>query len=465
MSALQLLLALLVATSLPTRVQAADTPKRPSALAIQHLDESTSALRWSGSAGTFRAQAVKLNRRGNPRPTTSRICTAVLSQAGPGQCSVARLSPGRWRIRVTHVTGGSAAIRTKTLVIPIMQGLPTSYATCAGEATSVKEAAYNCLRDWKPKMEKYPGKVVYHFSPSITASEKASIKEVTEFVLTRADPYIELAGYAPEFHVFYNMDSPKSCRRLYQSWAGTKNKSWLWERSGYQCSQGGWGGNGVGSDIPQTTSAGVSIPRSDPKSDQRFGPSGEWSNFEFYTYWVLAAEERYGFHGTASEVRYKNQIAYLDAFPYWVGYISGTAMGNASGIQLLNASLEQYHQVFVGSLSGRQATWQPTVTDRRFGPGAQIDLPGLEAEVPWRYDIQFLATQYVTAMFGPEWVDRVLIPSLMREEGPLNDYDAFQQKADRVAKMIWGGTWGEFEAAIDEYVISELKALGVKGLK
>ncbi|MFM8403104.1 MAG: hypothetical protein ACKN98_00975, partial [Candidatus Limnocylindrus sp.] len=100
MRARQLLLALLVATSLPTSVQAADMPKRPSALAIQHLDESTSALRWSGSAGTFRARAIKLNRRGNPRPTTSRICTAVLSQAGPGQCSVARLSPGRWRIQV-----------------------------------------------------------------------------------------------------------------------------------------------------------------------------------------------------------------------------------------------------------------------------------------------------------------------------------------------------------------------------
>jgi len=45
-------------------------------------------------------------------------------------------------------------------------------------------------------------------------------------------------------------------------------------------------------------------------------------------------------------------------------------------------------------------------------------------------------------MFGPEWVDRVLIPSLMREEGPLNDYDAFQQKADRVAKMVHRGQVG-----------------------
>lgn len=348
---------------------------------------------------------------------------------------------------------------------PLMNGLPTTFAPCAGNARTVKRAAYNCLRDWKPTMETYPGKVVYHFSPSITSDEKAAIREVTEFVLARAADYIELVGFAPEFHLFYNMDSPKVCKQQYQSWAGTMNKSWLWENG--QCKSRGWGGNGIGSDIPQTTSAGVSIPRSDPRTVNRFGPSGEWSNFDFYTYWVLPAEARYGFIGSYSEFRFADQSTYLRALPYWITYISGTTMGNAAGIQMLNSSLEQYAVTTLSwrALNGERATWQPSVADPRFGPGSQIDLVSLEEEIPWRYDVQFLATQYITAMFGPEWIDQVLIPSLLSEPGSLDDADAFRDKADRVAAKVWGGTWGEFEAAIDEYVIAELKALGVTGLK
>ena len=85
---------------------------------------------------------------------------------------------------------------TPSPVVPLMDGFPTGFAPCAGNAETVKQAAYNCLRDWKPERGEYQGEVVYHFSPSLSPSRQAKIKEVTMFTLSRTEGFVEYMGFS-----------------------------------------------------------------------------------------------------------------------------------------------------------------------------------------------------------------------------------------------------------------------------
>ena len=321
-----------------------------------------------------------------------------------------------------------------------MDGLPTTFASCAGSAKSVKRAAYNCLRDWKPAMETYPGKVVYHFSPSITAAEKRAIREAAEFALVRAEGYVAALGYAPEFHVFYNMDDASECRKLLKSWPGTANIVWIYQQGG-MCASDGFGGNGIGSSIPGTTSAGISTPRNHEVYS-------DWV-FPFYTYQVLP-------HEIVS--------AFPDGrlFPHWVWYAASRAAWQAAGIQILGDDLGAYHRGLLPEAG--KATWQPTVKDPRFGPGPALDWETLSDEIPWQYAVMDLGSQYVTAMFGPDWIQKVLYPVMLAESNS-NPNATFRAAADRVANQVWGGEWNDLESAVDTYVLDEFRKAGITGLE
>ena len=144
-------------------------------------------------------------------------------------------------------------------VVPLMDGFPDGFAPCAGNAKTVKQAAYNCLRDWTPQRGEYQGEVVYHFSPSLSPTQQAQIKEVTMFTLSRTEGFVEFRGHSPEFHLFFNIDGKEECKRMFQSWGGTNKKTWLWDREGSLCTSDSYGGQSVGSDIRKTNSAGVNI--------------------------------------------------------------------------------------------------------------------------------------------------------------------------------------------------------------
>ena len=297
-------------------------------------------------------------------------------------------------------------------------------------------------------MEKYPGKVVYHFSPSITASEKAAIREATEFALVRAEGYINTAGFAPEFHLFYNMDDWEACEALLKSWSGTADVEWLYAGDFALCSPNGFGGNGIGSLLPGTTAAAISTPR----NHENF-----WEGtFAYYTYRVLP-------HEVVSAMPYASRLGpvALNVAPRWIMYAASRAPWQAAGIQLLGDSLEDYHDDVIPQPGA--ATWQPTVSDARFGPWPE-DLQSLMSETPWFYAVVDLASQYMTAMFGPDWIQKTLFPIMIREDTGVDTINAFRREADRVAQRIWGGRWSDLESAVDEYVITEFRAAGITGL-
>ena len=343
---------------------------------------------------------------------------------------------------------------------PLMNGLPTTFAPCAGAAKTVKRAAYNCLRDWKPQMEKYPGKVVYHFSPSITASEKAAIREATEFALVRAEGYINTAGFAPEFHLFYNMDDWKACQKLLKSWRGTAEEPLAWEEL---CTLQGRGGRTLGSSIPKSLGVAISTPRA----------TAQASDFSFHTYQVLPAEIVATMIFAVGETRLRRQASVIYVAPLWVEYAASMAAGRAAGIQLRGDSLTRYDLTQLPA-PGR-VTWQPTVSDPRFGPWPATDWASLSSENPWQYSIMDRASQFMTAMFGPDWIQQTLYPIMLKYSARRamfnNDFTAdqvtaaFREEANAVAQEIWGGTWGELEALIDAYATREFKSLGLTGLE
>ena len=93
------------------------------------------------------------------------------------------------------------------------------------------------------------------------------------------------------------------------------------------------------------------------------------------------------------------------------------------------------------------------------------------AEEPNNYALIDLASQYVTAKFGPEWVQRQLWPTEIRylwpvmKQGYVDGSGDFRPAIDRVAYRLWGGKWSDLETAIDAYAVSEWRKHGWTGLK
>jgi hypothetical protein len=369
---------------------------------------------------------------------------------------------------VTQASGSWSNSREEHTELNLAQTLstfPTVFAECAGDAPTVKEAAYRCLRDWKPSMSTYPGKVVYHYDPSLTAEKAAQIREATQFALTRTGGFLKMMDTVPEFHMFVHTDNEQGCLARFRSWKGTRKLTWIFEEKRGFCK--GNGGNGVGSAIPGTTSA-----------QQKIYP-GQGNDWESSIYYIMPHEILSSFFGVSAEKKLGSQAASLEVGQLWVFYLGSRAAWQASGIQLQGDSLDEYHQGLLPAPG--PATWKPTVRDPRFCPqGASVrslrcgtfDWGSLMGEHPWNYTVIDLASQYVTAMFGPEWVQQTLWPTMVKQYVRSNRkypiYQArgkFRSEMNRVAMTLWGGKWSDLENAIDAYVISESKSAGVTNLE
>ena len=357
---------------------------------------------------------------------------------------------------------------TPTPVVPLMDGFPTDFAPCAGKAKTVKQAAYNCLRDWKPGPHP-PATLVYHFSPSVSTRMQNKVKQAAEFTLDYATPTLKLLGYAPTYHIFVNEEGVESaagrawCKQEALSYAGTATQDWIWNspQSVGPCTTAGGGGRGVPSTIPGHSTAWITT-----------GPDG-WSNGEdFWAFEILSGElweVQHQYFKTivpeAPEVQ--------DVVQRWVQYLRFVA-GDAAGVQLLGQDVEARHARISTHDAGNQAvTWQPTYRGwlcpgfsnslRAQSCGVAQDLPAAEAAIPWNYTLYNYAREYVLAKFGPAWIQEQLWPALAAEYGGQNS--DYYEEMDRVAYRLWGGTWSDIEEALDTYLISELKAEGFTGLK
>ena len=352
-----------------------------------------------------------------------------------------------------------------------LSAFPAGFASCAGSAMTVKEAAYNCLKNWRPAMSRYPGKVIFHFSPSLTQGEKDKIKEMTYFTLLRTKGFINFMGDAPDFHLFFNIDGKKQCKKMVKSWRGTRTLSWIWERG--VCSRDYYGGQSTGSSIKGTSSAVINVL-----------PASSFYGAEWWTYYGMPHEIMVDFFGPSVEKKLGSKTVGLEVGQRWVHYLASRAAWQAASIQGLDLELEScatptrycgYHNNLV--VGGGAATWRPSVSDPRFCPDGnskrarrcgKFDWVSLSTERPYQYQVMDLASQFVTATFGPEWVQRTLWPAMVREYARANlkypMYKArgnFRLEMDRVAKALWGGLWSDFETAIDAYVVSALESKGM----
>jgi hypothetical protein len=365
------------------------------------------------------------------------------------------------------VTSGGAAIRTKIIVVPLMSDFPTGFAPCAGNAETVKQAAYNCLRDWKPGPHP-PATLVYHFSPSVSTQMQNKVKQAAEFTLDYATPTLKLLGYAPTYHIFVNGEGVESaagrawCKQAALSYAGTATQDWLWnspQQSG-ACTKEGVGGRGNPSTIPGHATAWITK-----------GPDG-WSNGEDFWAFEVLPGELWAVQGQYFETIVPDAPGVNEVQQRWVQYLAFVA-GRAAGVQLLGRDVEALSALnYEQNGRERAVTWQPTyhgwlcpesASPRARSCGVVQDLPAAEAAIPWNYTLYNYAREYVLAKFGPAWIQEQLWPALAAEYGGQNS--DYYEEMDRVAYRLWGGTWSDIEEALDTYLISELKAEGFTGLK
>ena len=384
----------------------------------------------------------------------------VLLLAGCGGATAPALSP--------TVSPVAEVSPTPTPVVPLMDGFPTGFAPCAGNAKTVKQAAYNCLRDWKLGPHP-PATLVYHFSPSVSTRMQNKVKQAAEFTLDYATPTLKLLGYAPTYHIFVNGEGVESaagrawCKQAALSYAGTATQDWLWNspRQSGACTKEGGGGRGNPSTIPGHKTAWITK-----------GPYGWAGGEDFWAFEVLPGElwgvqSQYfetivpefwwGVHGVVQR---------------WVQYL-GFVAGGAAGVQLLGQDANAVHARILEHHGGNRAvTWQPTyhgwlcpeiTNPRAQSCGAVHDLPAAEAAVPWNYTLYGYAREYILAKFGPAWIQEQLWPALAAEYGGENS--DYYEEMDRVAYRLWGGTWSDIEEALDAYLLAELKAEGFTGLK
>ena len=359
---------------------------------------------------------------------------------------------------------------TPTPVVPLMDGFPTGFAPCAGNAKTVKQAAYNCLRDWKPGPHP-PATLVYHFSPSVNTQMQNKVKQAAEFTLDYATPTLKLLGYAPTYHIFVNGEGVESaagrawCKQAALSYAGTATQDWIWnrpEQSSGPCTTAGAGGRGIPSTIPGHAAAWITK-----------GPYG-WGNEDFWSLEVLPAEISHSIHGQlfgAMVPEFASGVQQV--VQRWVQYLGPSALSQANGVRQLGQDVKAV-SALIYEQNGREraVTWQPTyhgwlcpeiTNPRAQSCGAVQDVPAAQAALPWNYTLYNYAREYVLAKFGPAWIQEQLWPALAAEYGGQNS--DYYEEMDRVAYRLWGGTWGDIEEALDTYLISELKAEGFTGLK
>ena len=354
---------------------------------------------------------------------------------------------------------------TPSPVVPLMDGFPTGFAPCAGNAKTVKQAAYNCLRDWKPGPHP-PATLVYHFSPSVSTRMQNKVKQAAEFTLDYATPLLTPLGYEPTYHIFVNGEGVESaagrawCKQEALGYAGTATQDWIWSRRGGACTTTGAGGRGAPSTIPGHATAWITK-----------GLYG-WGDEDFWVFEVLPGELSLGTN--AQYFKAINADAPLDneVLQRWVQYLAGIAIG-AAAVQLLGRDVEAVHaRVWKHDCCNRAVTWQPTYhgwlcpendSPRAQSCGVAQDLPAAETALPRNYTLYNYAREYVLAKFGPAWVQEQLWPTLAAEYG--GESSVYYEEMDRVAYRLWGGTWSDIEEALDAYLISELKAEGFTGLK
>jgi len=356
---------------------------------------------------------------------------------------------------------------TPSPIVPLMDGFPTGFAPCAGNAKTVKQAAYNCLRDWKPGPHP-PATLVYHFSPSVSTRMQNKVKQAAEFTLDYATPTLKLLGYAPTYHIFVNGEGVESaagrawCKQAALSYAGTATQDWLWnspQQSG-ACTKEGGGGRGNPSTIPGHATAWITK-----------GPDG-WSNGEDFWAFEVLPGELWAVQAQYFETIVPDAPGVNEVQQRWVQYLAFVA-GRAAGVQLLGRDVEALSALnYEQNGRERAVTWQPTyhgwlcpesASPRAQSCGVAQDLPAAEAAIPSNYTLYNYAREYVLAKFGPAWIQEQLWPALAAEYGGQNS--DYYEEMDRVAYRLWGGTWSDIEEALDTYLLAELKAEGFTGLK
>ena len=343
-----------------------------------------------------------------------------------------------------------------------MDAFPATFNPCADDEDSIMSAAIRCVEQpWGRAMMNV--EVTYHIHPSTPKTIEEDTKSIVAHTLLHAGQFSDLykSDKPLKLHVVITNGDRQYCEQIAKS-LGDQYLSWMWDpRREDGCSQSG-GGQGIGTDLDNVTSAWWYDSWTSMQPEQR-------KSFQA----LFSTEVGHAIQNNIGQ-RYGAWSSFLGLQQAWLGYAWPWINGFSYSVSSWGSKRAASYWKRWGLSSGL-ATWKPSFSDQRWCPQPgtpfaatcgkySIDQDGgINGEYPNNYHLIAQMVPFLVARFGPDWIQESFWPIFVAEyDGVMgNFYDTY----DRIAQRIWNGDWADLENALDNHVLRQLKQAGIMGLE
>lgn len=356
---------------------------------------------------------------------------------------------------------------------PLMQGLPTAYAACAGNAKTLSSATTSCIAQWEPQ-----GGVaidaIFHFHPLVPKASRTRIREAISSASKSIVGLLPIGISKMTVHVVLAQNrSREFCDEVAKKYLSGTGNDWIWQRgapddAGFLDQ---WISDGCGrvddgmiatTTFPELTSAWLFTDWTD--SSKSSGAEG-WISRVFIGSIHAQAAKQYAAQRAKADSFYllpMYLVPYLEIANamYWEYRSKGSSI--LKKIITSTSPKTSYHN---------KGGWVATFSDDRFCPQKGIDFSNscwsvgrewsgdeLYREYPDVYFFNTVAFKYITAYLGMDWMRDQFWPTLLDQYK--QNQVSFDDAYDQVAQQLWGGTWSELETALDQQLREELERAG-----
>ncbi|MFM8813984.1 MAG: hypothetical protein ACKOD4_03110, partial [Candidatus Limnocylindrus sp.] len=264
-----------------------------------------------------------------------------------------------------------------------------------------------------------------------------------------------------KLHIVLTNSDRQYCERVARS-LEDQNLSWMWDpRREDGCNSTG-GGQGIGTDKENVTSAWWYDSWNSIGPDQRTGFQA-----------LFGTEVAHAIQNNIGQ-RYGATASFLSLQQAWLGYTWPWINGFSYTVNSWGSKQAERYWKRWGVYPDR-ATWNPSFSDQRWCPQPGTPFAatcgeylinqagGLNDEYPSNYHLIAQMVPFLIAHFGPNWIQEAFWPTFIDEYGGVLGH--FYKTYDRIALRLWNGDWEELEGALDLYVLQQFKEIGITGLE
>lgn len=317
------------------------------------------------------------------------------------------------------------------------------FALCAGEATTVKRAALNCLATPPAVQPAHPVSLVFHFDPKLSKYSATRFRETAEWALPYYYGFFTKLKQPGTIHIVVSL-TPRWCGEEVAPFVyGTHSISELPDT--YLCAQGGGGANGGHAYTLPNTSFIVVRPSEGEVKDFM---TGTGAAKETFYYSVMASEIGHASRGLLMESINPDtgELGTQPYWPIWAAYTSNELVRYLSDLRD-GVSIKVAREERVWVMCRHRASWSADYGDERLigEPAGSSGIYGCPTadpadDSPNQYSMAFMAAEYLVAKHGFLWLtERFMAAPVETRRGPgLRDLDA-------AARSLGYDSWREIE--------------------